>query len=54
MSDEIALLSDDDSISPTGYTSWSTPPVGFQLLIEDSGGNYYLLINDEGYTLLIE
>jgi hypothetical protein len=54
MSDEIALLSDDDSISPTGYTSWSTPPVGWQLLIEDSGGIYYLLINDEEFTLLVE
>jgi hypothetical protein len=53
MSDEIALLSDDDAVTPS-YNSWSTPPVGLQLLIEDSGGNYYLLINDEGYTLLIE
>jgi hypothetical protein len=53
MSDEIALLSDDDAITPT-YNSWSSPPVGFQLQIEDSGGIYYLLINDEGFTLLIE
>jgi hypothetical protein len=54
MSDEIALLSDDDSLSLTEYTSWSTPPVGYQLQIEDVGGIYYLLINDEGFTLLIE
>ena len=53
MSNEISLLSDDDAIAPT-YNSWSTPPVGFQLQIEDSGGIYYLLINDEGFTLLIE
>ncbi len=54
MSDEIALLQDDDSLTPSGYTAWSTPPTGFSLLIEDSGDNYYLLINDEGYTLLVE
>ena len=53
MSDEIALLSDDDAIAPD-YNSWSTPPTGFQLQIEDVGGIYYLLINDEGFTLLIE
>jgi hypothetical protein len=53
MSDEIALLSDDDSIT-VNYNSWTTPPVGYKLQIEDSGGIYYLLINDEGFTLLIE
>ena len=53
MSDEISLLSDDDAIAPD-YNSWSTPPIGLQLQIEDVGGIYYLLIDDLGYTLLIE
>ena len=42
----------DVELSPE-MNSWSTPPVGYLLLIEESP-DYYLLIDDSGHRLLIE
>jgi hypothetical protein len=33
--------------------SWTAAPAGILLLIEDSGSEYYLLIDDNGNRLLI-
>lgn len=42
----------DGEISPE-MNSWSTPPAGILLLIEESP-DHYLLIDDSGHRLLIE
>jgi hypothetical protein len=43
----------DISISPP-MNSWSSPPAGFLLLIEEAPPtDFFLLIDDEGHRLLI-
>ena len=42
-----------DTDLQTDYNSWSSPPAGFFLLIEESP-EYVLLIEDDGDKLLIE
>jgi len=42
----------DIAIEPT-MNSWSTPPAGIRLLIEEGPPDFYLLIDDDGHRLLI-
>lgn len=51
MAEEIPSL--DTAIEPE-MNSWSTPPIGILLLIEEAPPtDYYLLIDDAGNRLLI-
>lgn len=47
------IIQIDDSISPE-MNSWSTPPDGFELLIQTGPPDYSLLIDDEDHRLLIQ
>lgn len=47
------IIQIDDSISPE-MNSWSSPPDGFELLIQTGTPDYSLLIDDEDHRLLIQ
>lgn len=52
MADLQEIPSLDVEIKPQ-MNSWSTPPAGILLVIEEGPPDYYLLIDDEGNRLLI-
>lgn len=52
MADLKVIPSLDTAIKPD-MNSWSSPPLGILLLIEEGPPDYYLLIDDNGNRLLI-
>jgi hypothetical protein len=49
----LGFYSDPDAVA-NDQSSWASTPLGLLLLIEDSGADYFLLIDDNGNRLLIE
>lgn len=49
MNVEIPML--DTEIKPA-QNSWSTPPDGYKLVIEEGAPDYFLLIDDENCLLI--
>jgi hypothetical protein len=53
MSATLKEIYDIDTEIKPAMNSWSTPPAGFELLIQESP-NHSLLIDDSGNVLLIQ
>ena len=47
------IIQIDAEIEPE-MNSWSTPPAGFELLIQTGPPDYSLLIDDQDHRLLIQ
>jgi len=48
----LGFYSDPNAVA-NDQASWTATPAGLLLLIEDSGSDYFLLIDDNGNRLLI-
>lgn len=50
---ELKIIPSLDTAIKPEMNSWSTPPLGILLLIEEGPPDYYLLIDDAGNRLLV-